>query len=386
MDFELTEEQTMFRDMAHKFAEQEMLPELRQYEVEGKYQHDIITKAAKVGLVAPHISQEYGGLGLDYLTSAVIFEEVCWASYSTTHNVMGSSVQPGSIVDKQGTEEQKKKWLPGLCRGELLLAGAAVEPGAGSDASNIETTAVKSGNKWVINGTKVFICDGGVADVVIVLCQTDKSKGPRGLTAIAVEKETPGFSSADIKTMLTWRASNWANLRFSDCEVPLENQVGETGRGLRVMFAGIQVARLMVIMGCVGMSRSCMESVINYSKERKAFGRQLGGFQMIQGIIAEMSSQIEAVRLLAYKYAQLMDKNARERILAGAHAKYLAMKLVKFATAEAVRLFGAYGLIDEYPVEHHYRDALATHMMGGTPEMMALTIGRELLDIDAMRG
>jgi alkylation response protein AidB-like acyl-CoA dehydrogenase len=386
MDFELTEEQLMFRDMAHKFAEQEMLPRLREHEVAGKYQHELIAKAAKVGLVAPHISQEYGGLGLDYLTTSLIFEELCWASYSTAHNFLGGPIQPGSIIDKMGTPEQKQKWLPPMCRGELFLAGAAVEPGAGSDATNIETTAVKSGNKWVINGTKVFICDGGVANVVLVLAQTDKSKGPRGISVFAVERGTPGFSSADIKTMLTWRAANWATLRFSDCEVPLENQVGEIGRGLRTMFSGIQVARLMVIMGCVGMSRSCMESVIKYTKERKAFGRPLGGFQLVQGIIADISSQIEAVRLLCYKYAMLMDKNAPERILAGAHAKYLAMRLVKFATSESVRLFGAYGLIDEYPVEHHYRDALTTTLMGGTPEMMALTIGRELFDIDAMRG
>ncbi len=386
MNFDLTEEQIMFRDMAHKFAEQEMLPKLREYEVAGKYQHELIEKAAKVGLIAPHISQEYGGLGLDFLTSAVIFEEVCWASYSTTHNFLGGPVQPGSIIEKAGTQEQKQKWLPLMCRGELFLAGAAVEPGAGSDATNIETTAVKSGNKWVINGTKVFICDGGVADIVLVLTQTDKSKGPRGLTVFAVPRETPGFSSADIKTMLTWRAANWATLRFSDCEVPLENQVGETGHGLRTMFHGIQLARLMVIMGCVGMSRSCMESVIKYVKERKAFGRPLGGFQLIQGAIAEMSSHIEAVRLLGYKYAHLLNKNAPERILAGAQAKYQAMKLVRFATSESVRLFGAYGLIDEYPVEHHYRDALPTTLMGGTPEMMALTIGRELLEIDAMRG
>lgn len=386
MDFELTEEQSMFRSMAHKFAEQEMLPRLREHEVEGKHDDGLIEKATKVGLIAPHISQEYGGLGLDYLTTSLILEELCWASYSAAHNFLGGPILPGTIIEKVGTEEQKQKWLLPMCRGELIPAGAAVEPGAGSDAEAIETTAQRVGNKWVINGTKVFICEGGVADLVLVLAQTDKSKGPRGIGVFAVERGTPGFSSADIKTMLTWRAANWANLRFSDCEVPLENQVGEIGRGLSNMFKGIQVARLMIIMGCVGMSRSCLESVVNYSKERHAFGRPIGGFQLVQGVIAEIASQIEATRLLGYRYAQLMDRNARERILAGAYAKYVAMKLVKFATAESVRLFGAYGLIDEYPVERHYRDALTTNLMGGTPEMMALTIGRELLEIDAMRG
>lgn len=386
MNFELTEEQLMFQDMARKFAGQEMLPRLREHEVEGKYDEGLIEKAKKVGLIAPHISQEYGGLGLDYLTTSLIFEELCWASYSTTHNFLGGPILPGTIIEKVGSEEQRQRWLLPICRGELVPAGAAVEPGAGSDAEAIETTAKRSGNKWILNGTKVFICEGGIADLVLVLAQTDKSKGPRGIGVFAVERGTPGFSSADIKTMLTWRASNWANLRFSDCEVPLENQVGEIGRGLSNMFKGIQVARLMIIMGCVGMSRSCMESVIKYAKERHAFGRPIGGFQLVQGVIADIASQIEATRLLGYRYAQLMDQNNRGRILAGAYAKYTAMKLVKFATAESVRLFGAYGLIDEYPVEHHYRDALTTNLMGGTPEMMALTIGRGLLEIDAMRG
>lgn len=383
MDFELTEEQTMFRDMTHKFAEQEMLPRLREHEVEGKYDHGIVEKAKKVGLIAPHISQEYGGLGLDCVTLAIIFEELCWASYSLTHNFLGGPVLPGTIIEKAGTDEQRQKWLPPLCKGELAFAGAAVEPNAGSDATAVETTAVRSGDKWIINGTKVFICDGGVADVVLVLVQTDKSKGPRGISVFAVEKGTPGFSSTDIKTMLCWRAANWANLRFSDCEVPLENQVGEIGKGLRTMFNGIQVARLMVTMGCVGMGRSCLESVIKYSKERKAFGKAIGGFQLMQGIIAEMASEIEAVRLLGYQYAWRLQKNL-PRVLEGAYAKYRAMKMVKSVTAEAVRFFGSYGLIDEYPVERHYRDAMTTNMMGGTPEMHALTIGRELTELNAM--
>ena len=385
MDFELTQEQIMFRDMAHKFAEQEILPYIKEYEREEKYFEQVVEKAKATGLMGIHIPEQYGGLGVSRLTLAVVLEELSWASYSIAHNFLGGPILPGTIILMAGNEEQRKRWLPLMCQGELFFCGAAVEPNAGSDASNIETTAVKSGNKWVLNGTKLFICDGGVADVALVLAQTDKSKGPKGLGIFAVERGTPGFSSKDLEGKSCWRAGNLADLRFSDCEVPEENVVGEVGRGLRNMFYGIDVARLFITMGSVGMSRSCLESVIKYAKERKQFGKPIGSFQMIQGVIADMASAIDAVRLQGYRLAWLMDKGLRH-ILESSYGKYQGMKLVKWVTAEAVRLFGAYGLMDEYPVVHHHHDALTTNIMGGTPEMHALTIGRQLLDLDAMSG
>jgi butyryl-CoA dehydrogenase len=385
MDFELTQEQTMFRDMAHKFAEQEILPYLREYEREEKYFERVVEKAKEVGLMGPHIPEEYGGLGLGRVTLAIILEELCWASYSVTHNFLGGPVLPGTIILMAGNEEQRRRWLPPICGGELFACGAAVEPNAGSDASNIETSAVRSGNTWVLNGTKLFITDGGKADIALVLAQTDKSKGSRGLGIFVVQRGTPGFSSKDLTGKLAWRAGNLADLRFSDCEVPEENVIGEVGKGLRNMFHGIDLARLFITMGSVGMSRSCLESVIKYAKERKQFGKAIGSFQLIQGVVADMAAAIDAVRLQGYRLAWLMDKKA-PHILESSYAKYQAMKLVKWVTSEAVRVFGAYGIMDEYPVEHHHRDALTTNMMGGTPEMHALTIGRQLLDLDAMGG
>jgi butyryl-CoA dehydrogenase len=385
MDFELTQEQTMFRDMAHKFAEQEILPYLREYEREEKYFERVVEKAKEVGLMGPHIPEEYGGLGLGRVTLAIILEELCWASYSVTHNFLGGPVLPGTIILMAGNEEQRRRWLPPICGGELFACGAAVEPNAGSDASNIETSAVRSGNTWVLNGTKLFITDGGKADIALVLAQTDKSKGSRGLGIFVVQRGTPGFSSKDLTGKLAWRAGNLADLRFSDCEVPEENVIGEIGKGLRNMFHGIDLARLFITMGSVGMSRSCLESVIKYAKERKQFGKAIGSFQLIQGVVADMAAAIDAVRLQGYRLAWLMDKKA-PHILESSYAKYQAMKLVKWVTSEAVRVFGAYGIMDEYPVEHHHRDALTTNMMGGTPEMHALTIGRQLLDLDAMGG
>jgi butyryl-CoA dehydrogenase len=385
MDFELTQEQIMFRDLAHKFAEQEILPYIKEYEREEKYFEEVVEKAKPTGLMGIHIPEKYGGLGANRVTLAVVLEELCWASYSIAHNFLGGPILPGTIILMAGNEEQKQRWLPRMCKGELFGCGAAVEPNAGSDASNIETTAVKSGNKWIINGTKLFITDGGKADLALVLAQTDKSKGPKGLSIFAVEKGTPGFSSKDLVGKLCWRAGNLADLRFSDCEVPEENVVGQIGMGLRNMFYGIDVARLFVTMGSVGMSRSCLESVIKYAKERKQFGKPIGSFQLIQGVVADIASATDAVRLQGYRLAWLMDKKAHH-ILESSYAKYQAMKLVKWVTSEAVRVFGAYGIMDEYPVEHHHRDALTTNIMGGTPEMHALTIGRQLLEIDAMSG
>lgn len=383
MDFALTEEQIMFRDMAHKFAEQEILPYIKDYEREEKFLRSVVDKARDVGLVAPFIPEEYGGLGISKTTLAVIQEELCWGSYSIAHNFLGGPVQPGSIVLNAGNEEQKKRWLPPMCRGEIFLAGAAVEPRAGSDASNIETTAVKNGNKWVLNGTKLFITCGGIADVALILAQTDKSKGPRGLTVFAVERGTPGFTSRDLEGKLGFRASNLADLRFSDCEVPDENRIGEIGRGLRNMFYGIDLARLFCVIGSVGMSRSCMESVIAYTKERVQFGKPIASFQLVQGTIADMAAAIDGVRLQAYRLAWLMDNNT-PHALESSYAKYQAMKLVNFVTQQSIHLFGAYGIIDEYPVQHHYRDALLVSLMGGTPEMHALMIGRQLTEIDAL--
>ncbi len=385
MDFELTQEQIMFRDLAHKFAEQEIVPYIKEYEREEKYFEEVVQKVKPTGLMGAPISEKYGGLGIDRVTLALIFEELCWGSYSIAHNFLGGPVLPGTIISMAGNEEQKQRWLPPLVRGELFMCGAAVEPNAGSDATAIETTAVKKGNKWVINGTKLFITDGGKADIALVLAQTDKSKGARGTAIFAVERSTPGFSSKDLVGKLSWRAGNLADLRFSDCEVPEENVIGQIGMGLRNMFYGIDVARLMVTMGSVGMSRSCLESVMKYSKERKQFGKTIGSFQLVQGVIADMAAAIDAVRLQGYRLAWLMDKKA-PHILESSYAKYQAMKLVKLVTAEALRIFGAYGIMDEYPIEHHHRDALTTNMMGGTPEMHALTIGRQLLEIDAMGG
>ncbi len=382
MNFELTEDQMMLRSMARKFAEQEMLPTLKEYERQRQVNYDVIKKMGSLGLIGPHIPQEYGGAGLDYTSAAIIWEQLSWASWTQSLISLGAGVLPGTIIMNAATEEQKQKYLPPMCRGEIILATAAVEPDAGSDATAIETTAVLDGEEWVINGTKNFISGGGIADTTLVLVQTDKSQGTRGLALIAVDKGTPGFSSAAVE-MVGDRAGDLANLGFSDCRVPEGNLIGKVGRGIQNSLIGIDTARLFIAAGAIGMAQSCLDACIHYAKERYQFGKPIASFQLVQEVIARMQAEIEATRWQVYYAAELKSKGAPHTKELSA-AKWLASELAVRVSAEAIRLHGAYGCTDDFPVEHHYRDAVLSTILGGTTEIHKLTIGRELLGINAM--
>jgi butyryl-CoA dehydrogenase len=382
MNFELTEEQMMLRSMARKFAEQEMLPTLRDYERQRKINYDVIKKMGSLGLIGAQIPQEYEGGGLDYTSAAVIWEQLSWASWTQALVSMGHGVLAGTIIMNAASEEQKQKYLPPMCRGEIIIATAAVEPNAGSDATAVETTAVLDGEEWVINGTKNFISAGGIADTTLVLVQTDKSQGTRGLALIAVDKGTPGFSSVNVE-MVGDRAGDLASLGFSDCRVPRGNLVGKIGRGIQNSLTGIDTARLFIAASAVGMAQSCLDASIKYAKERHQFGKPIASFQLVQGAIARMQAETEAIRWQVYYAAELKSKGRPHGKELSA-AKWLATELALKVSAEAIRLHGAYGCTDDFPMEHHYRDAVLSTILGGTTEMHKLTIGRELLGINAM--
>jgi alkylation response protein AidB-like acyl-CoA dehydrogenase len=385
MDFELTEEQVMFRDMAKKFAEQEILPTLIQNEREEKFDIGLIKKMGQSGLLAPHLPQEYGGLGLDYITACVIWEQLCYASMAVTQAATSGPIQPGTNLLDAGSEEQKKKWLPGVCTGDTIFAGAVVEPNAGSDSTRIETMAVRDGNNWVLNGNKIFITNGYEADLVLVVAQTDKSKGAKGLASFLVEKGTPGYSSNMQIGRISWRGGSEGTMRFNDCVIPLENQVSDAGRGLRDALRGIDTARLLLAIGAVGISQCCLDACIKYAKERVQFGKPIGGHQLIQGTIAEMATRIEAARLLAYRVADLKSRGIRH-IKEMSYAKYFATENALWITAEAVKIFGSFGTFDEYPVGHHYQDAITSTILGGTSNIHRLTIGQQLIEMAAFAG
>jgi alkylation response protein AidB-like acyl-CoA dehydrogenase len=382
MNFEMTEEQKMLRDMARQFAEQEMLPKIRENERQRKIDNDINKKIAALGLKGIQIPQEYGGLGLDYVTAAIVWEQLSWASWSQTQMSVGDGVLAGTVIMNVASEKQKKKYLPPLCSGEKIIAVAAVEPNAGSDASAIETTATLDGNDWIINGTKLFISHGGVCDTVFVLAQTDKSLGPKGLALFAVDRDNPGFSSAEVE-MVGDCTGDVSNLRFSDCRIPKENQIGEIGRGLQNSLTGIDTARLYLAACGIGIAQSCLDACIRYSTERHQFGKPIASFQLIQETIAKMYAEIQALRWQVYYAADLKSKGLRHGKELST-AKWLAADLAVRVSAEAIKLHGAYGCSNEYPVEHHYRDAIVINILGGTAEVHKLTIGRELLEINAL--
>ena len=382
MDFELTEKQLMLRSMAREFAEQEMLPTLKEYEREHKVNYDLIKKMGSLGLIGAHIPEEYGGAGLDYTSAAIIWEQLSWASWTQTLTSIGHGVLAGTILMNVANDEQKQKYLPPLCRGELIAAVAAVEPNAGSDAAAIETMAALNGNEWLISGNKNFIVQGSMADIVFVLAQTDKSLGTRGMALIGVERGTPGFSSSNVRLVGAWTC-DLVNLGFSDCRVPHDNLLGQVGRGLQNALVGIDTARLFIAASAIGMAQSCLDACIKYTKERHQFGKPIASFQLVQEAIARMEAEIEAIRWLVYYVGELKTKGTRHAKEISS-AKWLATELVVRASAEAIRLHGAYGCTDDFPVAHHYRDAVLSTILGGTTEMHKLTIGRDLLGINAI--
>lgn len=381
MNFDLTDEQVMVRKMAHDFAEKEMLPALRDYERRHEVNLGLIKKMASLGLLGVHLPQQYGGMEAGYVTAAIVWEQLSRASWTQTLISLGHAVLAGTILSKVASEEQKQRYLPDLCKGDLVVAMAAVEPNVGSDASAVETKASLDGDAWVINGSKNFITAGSLADVILVLVQTNKELGAKGLALIAVEKSVPGFTATPAE-MVGGRASEISSLSFVDCRVPKANLIGHIGRGLQNALVGIDTARLFVSAGAIGMAQACLDACIKYAKERYQFKKPIGGFQLVQETVARMHAEIETTRWQVYYAAELKNKgvpHAKEL----STAKWLASELAVRVSAEAIRLHGAYGCTDEYPVEHHYRDAIMSTILGGTSEMHKLTIGRELLGINA---
>ncbi len=289
----------------------------------------------------------------------------------------------GTILSRVASEENRQKYVPLICKGEFKAAVAAVEPTAGSDAGAIETMATLDGDSYVINGSKVFITDGGIADMLVLLVQTDKKLGPKGLTLITVPKGTPGMSVADVH-MVGDRAGDMVNAYFTDCRVPKENLLGDIGRGLQNALLGIDMARVFISASAIGMAQSCLDACVKYAKERVQFGRPIGSFQLIQETIARMQAEIQTIRWQVYYAADLKQRGLPHGKELSA-AKWLATECAVKTSAEAIRLHGAYGCSDEYPIEHHYRDSVMAQILGGTTEVHKLTIGRELLEINAMK-
>ena len=383
MNFEFSEEQKMIQSMTRDFAEKEVAPRATDDDRKGEVPRDLIDKMKPLGFFGAFLPKEYGGGGFDNLSYALMMEEIGRASQSVRTIISSHTSLFSKSIVEFGNPEQKKKYLPKAAAGDLIGCLATTEPNVGSDISSIETTAQKKGNRWIINGRKIWITNGGIAGAALIFAKTDKTKGKRGITAFIVERGTPGFSSFESQDKLGLRASSNAELVFQDCEVPDENILGEPGGGYQIALAAFNRARMSVGAACVGLGQACIDASVRYAQIRKQFGHPIGKFQFIQKMIVDMRVEIEAARLMVYRAAYLKD-NGIPNTVETSMAKYYASEAALRAATNAIQIHGGYGLSKDYPVERYYRDARALTILEGTSQMHQLIIGRDTIGISAI--
>jgi alkylation response protein AidB-like acyl-CoA dehydrogenase len=377
MDFELTEELKMLKEMAYKFAVAEILPVSQECDEQEKYTPAITKKAAENGLVGAWIPEEYGGAGAGILGNTIITEELSRIDMGIALNVVAATFGCESIYN-YGTEEQKMAYLPPVCRGEKISAGAYTEPNAGTDVAGYKTRAVKEGSDYVINGNKMFITNGTVCDFMIAQCITNpEEKKHNSFSLIIIPADAPGVTRNKIHGKMGIRATDTAEIALEDVHVPQSNIIGKEGRGFSELMHFFDITRVMVSGQALGLSEACLETSIKYVKERTVFGAPLGSYQLTQMKLTEMAIRIEALRGLVYRSAWLIDQGKPDYRLA-AMAKYYGGQTAVFCANYAVELHGGYGYIEEYPVQKWYRDAKILELYEGTKEAEIMTIGRSL--------
>lgn len=378
MDFELTEEQQMIRKMVRDFAEREIMPIAQETDETGEFPWETIHKMAPLGLLGLPIPEEYGGAGADYVSFAIALEEIARACGSAAITLDAHTSLACEPIYLFGTQEQKRKYLVPMARGEKLGAFGLTEPEAGSDAGATKTRAVLDGDEWVINGQKIFITNGSIAEVVIIAAVTDPEKGTRGISNFIVEKDTPGFRPGREEEKMGLKGSVTSELFFDDCGVPKENLLGKEGDGFKQFLITLDGGRIAIGAMAVGLAQAAFEKAVAYSKERVQFGQPIANFQAIQWMIADMATEIDAARLLVYRAAWLKDKGVRFTKEA-AMAKLYASEAAERACYKALQIHGGYGYTKEYDVERYYRDNRLCAIAEGTSEIQRLVIARQVL-------
>lgn len=380
MDFRLTPEQQMIRDMARDFVDKEVIPHAKEWEEKGEIPRSVTDKMSVLGFMGAPTPVEYGGAGMDYVSFMLIIEEVARGSSSlrTTMSVHISLAQ--SHLLQWASEEQKQKWVVPLAKGEKHGAWALTEPNAGSDAGNQQTTARKERNHYVLNGSKRFISDGGVADYVIVFARLPGTQKHEGICSFMVEKGTPGFSvpKTETKTKLGLRASPTADLAFDDCRIPADHLIGREGDGWQQAMYVLNQGRLGVAAGAVGIARAALEAAVKYSKERKAFGKPIANFQLVKEMIAESAVDVDAARFLVLRAAQQKDLG-EDNTLAVSMAKLFGAQMAMRVTDRAIQIHGGYGFSGEFEVERYFRDARILGLYEGTNEIQKIIISDRIL-------
>ena len=377
MDFDLSEDQRMMRDMAYKFAVNEMAPVAQEYDREEKFGREIWQKACEAGLVGAIIPEAYEGPGYGFLEQAIITEQLARIDLGLCLCIVSAMFGSEHIV-LFGTDEQKKEYLPRLVRGEAISAGAFTEPDAGTDVAAIRTRAVKDGSDYVINGTKMFITNGTVCNFMCVYCVTDPDADKhKRQSIILVESDRPGVVSTKIKGKLGIRASDTAEISFDNVRVPQKNLIGTEGRGFYQLMEFFDATRTMVAAQGVGIAQGALDKAVKYTQERMTFGRPLASNQGIQFQLAEMATRIELARTLTYKTAWLVDQKRTDPSL-NAMAKYFAGETAVWVCDKALQMHGVYGYIDEYDVQRFYRDAKILEIYEVSKEAEKMTIARRL--------
>src|SRR6266480_4658732 len=383
MDFDLSPEQQEIHKLANDFADREIAPGARERDRAERFPWDVLKKMAPIGFLGGPIPEEYGGMGVDFISHAIITEAIGRADSSvrTTLSVQISLVE--MTILKFGTEEQKQRWLPRLCKGEVIGCFGLTEPEVGSDATKIRTSAKRDGDSWVLRGRKTWISNGSVSGLALVFAQADPSKEHKGITAFVIERDRQPYGSQPLHGKLGLRSSDSSELILDDVRVPDANRLGEIGDGFKIAMTALDSGRYSVAAGAVGVAQACIDASIVYATTRKAFGKPIAGHQLVAELIADMVVETDAARLLVWRAGDLKDKgkpNTRETSIAKLYASEAAQR----AADNAIQIHGGYGFSDEFPVERYWRDARVNRLYEGTTQIQKLIVGRFATGIDAI--
>ncbi len=378
MDFTLTEEQQLLRRTVHEFGVRELEPGAQERDANERFDHELYKRIAGLGILGLGIPPERGGSGGGLVETAIATEELSRSDPSMALSVMVSLSLCAAPIERFGTDAHRKRYVPPLARGEAIGAYAQSEPNAGSDAGAIATTAVRRGDDYVLNGSKIFISNGDVADTHLVFASQDPSQRTRGMVALIVERDTPGLTARKQHDKLGMRGSSTAEIFFEDCAVPVENRLGEEGDGFKTAMQTLEGSRPIIGAQALGIAQGCLDLALRHAKQRHQFGQAIADFQGVQWMLADMATQVDAARLLVYRAASLRDQgipSAKESSMAKLFASETAMRVAD----TALQLHGGYGYFKESPVERYFRDAKVTEIYEGTSQIQRLVIARQLL-------
>ena len=379
MNFDLSEDQLMIRQMVKDFAEKEIRPSINDWDNQQFFPVDLFRKAGELGLMGVLVPEKYGGAGMGYFEYILVISEISKVCGAIGLSMAAHNSLCTNHILKFANEKQKSKWLPNLASGKWIGAWGLTEPNTGSDAMRMKCTAVLDGDHWVINGTKNFITHGKSGDIIVAIVRTGELLDSHGMTAFAIERGTPGFNAGKKEDKLGMRASETAEVIFDNCRVHKDNVIGEVGEGFIQSMKILDGGRISIGAMAMGMAEGAMEAAVAYSKEREQFGKSISSFQGVSFKLADMATEIESSRLLLYKAADLLMKGKKANKFS-AIAKYKASETAVSVANDAVQIFGGYGYIREYPVEKFYRDSKLSTIGEGTSEIQKLVISREILN------